>query len=68
MSEYVFHVQQKGINSRVKRKGKKNMLQLPDTGMCVNFESPSSVASAQLITLNMEACIPPEPANLSDNA
>lgn len=44
------------------------MLQLPDTGMCVNFESPSSVASAQLITLNMEACIPPEPANLSDNA
>lgn len=51
-----------------KEKEKKNMLQLPDTGMCVNFESPSSVASAQLITLNMEACIPPEPANLSDNA
>lgn len=44
------------------------MLQLPDTGMCVNFESPSSVASAQLITLNMEACVPPEPGNLSDNA
>ena len=44
------------------------MLQLPDTGMCVNFESPPSVASAQLITLNMETCVPPEPANLSDNA